>query len=163
MKAFYLAASIKMSCLVSYLMTLVAEGLLKRAVEGLSREVEYRAREVVARVLLPERVDGSVVEKYFRKALRHGAWRRLPAHSRGLLLALRRWGVVKSPTLRAVLREVFLEIELYTLRGRALFYGAIVALAEGWGRLGELVSKASRLLTLGIFYLNLPTVYRFYG
>ena len=147
----------------AFSMTLVAEGLVEKASEGLSEVAVAEARRVVAEILLPSRITGSLVEKYFRKALRLGVWGRLPLESRGLILALRRWGLVKSRVLEGVLKGIFLEIELAGLRGRALFYGALLSLREYWGRLGELVRNAGRLLTLGIFYLNSPTIYRFYG
>jgi len=63
------------------------------------------ARRAVAEHLVPERIDKHVIEHYVRKALRYGAWRRLPRESRLLLWAVARYiNVVKSPVLRGVIR-----------------------------------------------------------
>jgi len=99
--------------------------------------------------------------RYVRKALRSGAWQRLRRESRLLLRAVARYiRVVKSPVLREVLRGILLEIEPFTLRGRAVFYGVLVALRRG---LVEALRDLKRLITLGIGYLNLPLMWRVLG
>ncbi|RLG79468.1 MAG: hypothetical protein DRO13_06010 [Thermoprotei archaeon] len=71
--------------------------------------------------------------------------------------------MIKSPTLKSILYKIFLEIELYTLRGKALFYGIILAMKNTIYKLQEVLKDYSKLLTLGIFYLNNPPMYRIYG
>ncbi|MGC8983279.1 MAG: hypothetical protein ACP5KA_05995 [Desulfurococcaceae archaeon] len=145
-------------------MSVLVASLVERAGEGLSSGLALRAREFVAELLVPKTVTGAVVEKYVRKAIRTGAWRVLKQESRALLLALRRWkSALKSPVLLSILREIFVEVELYTLRGRALFYGFVVAVKSHFEKLAEILRDVPRLLTLGIFYLNSPLHYRIYG
>ncbi|QOR94568.1 hypothetical protein IMZ38_01110 [Thermosphaera chiliense] len=119
------------------------------------------ARSLVAEHLVPENIDRDVLKRYVRKALRNGAWRRLRRESRALLwAAAKHLHKVKSPVLRDVLRGILLEIELSTLRGRAVFYGALLALRQG---LTQVLGNLKRLITLGVGYLNLPTMWRVLG
>ncbi|WP_440059988.1 hypothetical protein ACSU1N_02205 [Thermogladius sp. 4427co] len=142
-------------------MTIIVSALASQAHSTPVRDLVSKARRFIARVLLPRHVDRFVVEKYVRKAIRTAAWRSLRVESRALLLALRRFqGVVKSMVLKSILYDIFVEIELSTLRGRALFYGFIQAIRNG---LEQVLGDLKRVLTLGIFYLNTPTHYRFYG
>lgn len=97
----------------------------------------------------------------FRKALRLGLWGFLEPEKRALILVLRRWvGRVKSPVLIKILEEIYVEIELNTFRGRALFYGVLVALRSG---LLEVLESLKFLLYLGISYLSNPPLFRFLG
>lgn len=141
----------------------LASGLLRLLEERLDPQAASAAAEAVSRLLLPRRMDGRTVEGYVRKAMRLGVWRRLRHEARALLLALRGWGPVRSPTLREVLRRILLEIELAGLKGRALFYGALMALRGALRGLRELLARPAYLLALGISYLNTPPMYRVYG
>jgi predicted nucleic acid-binding protein len=127
---------------------------------GVSRDSLEVARSVVAKHLLPRLITREVLQHYVRKALRVGAWSRLRRESRALLIAARSLPVVKSPVLKGILREIFLEIELHTLRGRAVFYGVLVALRQG---LLHALRDCKRLITLGVGYLNLPLAWRVLG
>jgi hypothetical protein len=127
---------------------------------GVSRDSLETARSVVAEYLLPGLITRDVVQHYVRKALRVGAWCRLRRESRALLLAVRFLPIIKSPVLNSILRGVFLDIELYTVRGRAVFYGVLVALRQG---LLSALGNLKRLTTLGIGYLNLPLTWRVLG
>jgi len=55
---------------------------------------------------------------------------------------------------------IMVEIELSTLRGRAIYYGVLVALRSG---LREALGDFKKLITLGIGYLNLPLMWRVLG
>jgi len=143
-------------------MTAIASALAAAA-GSLQAGVVEAARQVLARVVLPSRIDGSVADRYIRKAMRSGAWRLLKPEARALLLALRRWGPVRSPTLRSIVEGILLEIELRTVRGRAIFYGALISLKRLGLALSEALGSVRRLLCLGISYLNSPPMYRFYG
>jgi len=87
-------------------------------------------------------------------------WYKLKQESRALLIASKSLLVVKSPVLKNILRGIFLEIELCTLRGKAVFYGVLVALRQG---LIEALGNFKRLITLGVSYLNLPELWRVLG
>ncbi|MDK6027914.1 hypothetical protein QPL79_00845 [Ignisphaera sp. 4213-co] len=87
----------------------------------------------------------------------------LKPESRALLLALRRWGVVKSSTLKSILLNIFLEIELCTVRGKALFYGIILTMKNCVEKAINIVRDFGKILYTGISYLNNPPMYRIYG
>lgn len=107
---------------------------------------------------------GGVVNTYVRKAIRHGAWRTMSWESRALLLALRSWkGVIRSRTLREILSWIYLEIDLHTMRGKAILYGYIIALNKARELLIDIVANLSKLVILGVMYLNLPLLHRIYG
>ena len=44
-----------------------------------------------------------------------------------------------------------------------MFYGIILAMKSTVYKLHELLKDVARLLTIGIFYLNSPPMYRVYG
>ena len=144
-------------------MTTLMAKMAELAEEGIGQPVASRARELLAKMILPKRVTGEIIGKYVRKAIRVGAWRYLKQESRALLIIARRWRLIKSPTLKSILYKIFLEIELYTLRGKALFYGIILAMKNTIYKLQEALKDYSKLLTIGIFYLNNPLMYRIYG
>ena len=141
-------------------MALIASAWSAALENGVSRDYLETARSVVAEYLLPGLITRDVVQHYVRKALRVGAWGRLRRESRALLLAVRFLPIIKSPVLNSILRGVFLDIELYTVRGRAVFYGVLVALRQG---LLSALGNLKRLTTLGISYLNLPLTWRVLG
>jgi len=128
--------------------------------ESVGGEAVDLAKRTVSRFLVPVRVTGETVDHYFRKALRSNAWWKLRRESRALLYASRALRVVKSPVLLSILRELFLEIELSTLRGKAVYYGVLVALRQG---LREALGDLKKLITLGVGYLNLPLMWRVLG
>jgi len=101
--------------------------------------------------------------RYVRRAVRLGIWRRLRPESRALLLVARRFEVLRSPVVTSIVRRLLLEVEVHTLRGRALLYGALIALRDPFLRLAGVLRDATKLLVLGISYLNNPPLLRFYG
>jgi hypothetical protein len=140
--------------------TIIASAWCELIERGVSRDAVLLAKSTVLELLVPSVVTRETVNYYIRKALRSGAWWRLRRESRALLLASRFLPVVRSPTLLGILREVFSEIELSTLRGKAVFYGVLLALRQG---LREVLRDLKRLVTLGVGYLNLPVMWRVLG
>jgi len=126
-------------------------------------EIPHEARELLADLIIPKRITGDVVDKYFKKAIRVGVWRRFSHEKRALLYLSRFLRIIKSPVLRSILIEIFLEIELCTIRGRALFYGILVSLRSHLHRMREILRDVSRLLVIGLSYLHNPPMYRVYG
>lgn len=118
------------------------------------------AKSIVSKFLVPRDVTMGTLEYYYRKALRSNAWWKLRRESRALLLASRFLSSIKSPVLLSILRELLLEIELHTFRGKAVFYGVLVALRQG---IHEALGDLKRLITLGVGYLNLPLMWRILG
>jgi len=134
-----------------------------RAVKGGSTVVEY-ARKLLLDLIIPDKISKSVVESFFRKALRVGVWRLLRPEQRALILVLRVWGrEVRSRKLVEVVRNVFLEIELSTLRGKALLYGIVITIKSRVELLKDLLRNIGYVLALGIMYLNNPPILRIYG
>jgi hypothetical protein len=137
--------------------------LFSRVVED-SPRVLGLARSVLLDLVIPSRITGAVVERFYRKALRSGAWRRLRAEQRALIQVLRRWrGEVRSKKLVEIVRGILLEIELSTFRGKALLYGVAIAVKNGLLRAGNVVKDVGYLLAAGIMYLNNPPMLRVYG
>jgi len=91
------------------------------------------------------------------------AWYHLERIDKGILILTRRLPLIKSSTPKSILSRIFLEIEMYTTRGKALFYGIIISVHNTLDRLHELLENVSRLLTIGLFYLNNLPMYRIYG
>lgn len=119
--------------------------------------------ELVSRVLIPKVITRSVIESYLCRALRSRAWFRLSRVERALLkVAHRVVEVVKSPALADVLRKVFLEIELNSLKGRALYFGFLLALRMG-EPLAHLLRRLTYVMMLGINYLSNPPLFRVFG
>jgi len=127
--------------------------LLRKAGEDVLRPLE--------RVLLPRVIGGNVVKYCVWKAVRVRFWRSLIPGPRALLRAASVWrSVVRSRVLDGILGEIFLLVGLETLRGRALLYGALVALRSG---LQDLLDSVEGLLCLGVSYLTNSLVFRFLG
>jgi len=114
-----------------------------------------KVRESIGGVL-----TSSLISRFIRKAIRTGVWFMLPTTSRALLLASRCLKIIKSRVLREILMGIMVEIELSTLRGRAIYYGVLVALRSG---LREALGDFKKLITLGVGYLNLPLMWRILG
>jgi len=128
------------------------------------RVVEYVKSLMTKVIALSFDSAGGTVKTYIRKAVRTGAWRHLKSESRALLLALRSWKrSVKSPVLRSILTRIFVEIELHTTRGKAIFYGILEAMREAREVLSDLSRNLSKIVAMGIQYMNLPLLYRIHG
>jgi hypothetical protein len=135
----------------------------EKAVENSSTVVED-AKKMLLNFVIPDRISRAVVEKFFRKALRVGVWRYLKTEQRALILALRIWGrEVRSRKLLEIVRGMFLEIELSTLKGKALLYGIAIAIKNGSEALKNLFKNIGYILATGIMYLNNPPMLRVYG
>ncbi len=137
--------------------------LMVDAGEELGEGQKRKVADVLADVLLPKVIDRGVIERSIRRALRNRSWFKLSKLQRALLkVASRVVKVVKSPTLAEVLKKVLLEIELNSLKGRALYFGFLIAM-----RMGEPLTHLFRRLTyvmmLGINYLSNPPLFRVLG
>jgi hypothetical protein len=113
-----------------------------------------KVREIIGGVL-----TSSLISRFIRKAICTCVWFKLPTTSRALL-ASKFLKIAKSRVLREILVGIMVEIELSTLRGRAIYYGVLVALRSG---LREALGDFKKLITLGIGYLNLPLMWRVLG
>lgn len=123
------------------------------------------ASRFLAKVLIPQPLSPQVLSKYVRKAFRSGAWRVLSPEEKALLIFLSKYWrkEVRSETLTEVLRKVLMKIELTTLKGKAILYGLVEYVRMGFGSLTDAIKNITKLLCLGISYLNNPPMYRVYG
>ena len=144
-------------------MSVIAAGLAQALGEGAGPHVLENAKQLASKVLLPQRITGTLIAKYIRKAMQAGAWLHLPREARALLFLARRLTLARSPVLTEVLRRLLLEIELHTTRGQAVLYGIIVALKQAPGLLKNLTNTLHIILYLGISYINNPPHLRIYG
>jgi len=131
-----------------------------------SRADASMVKRLLMKILVNKDPDKTFVEYYVARSIRNGTWRMLRAEARALLLAIRFWrGSLRSRVLKEVLKEIFLEIELLTLRGKALFYGLLILLRKSVGGLRNILSLKSlgEILVIGLSYINNPPLYRVYG
>jgi len=144
-------------------MTILEAGLAELAGEGLGQQITEEAKELLAQIILPQEITRQTIEKYIRKAIQIHAWYHLKRLDKSILILTRKLPKIKSPTLKSILHKIFLKIELCTTRGKALFYGIILSMQNTMYKLYDLLKNVSRLLTIGLFYLNNPITYRIYG
>lgn len=123
-------------------------------------EVTNKFKELV----LPKVITRDLIISYVRKALRTRVWFSLSPYQRALLkaLTLSRVYVVRSRVLKELITELLLIIERGTLKGKALWYGLVIAL-NMCKYLKNIVLNVETLLYLGINYLNNPPIFRPYG
>jgi hypothetical protein len=123
-------------------------------------EVTNKFKELV----LPKVITRDLIVSYVRKALRTRVWFSLSPYQRALLkaLTLSRVYVVRSRVLKELITELLLIIERGTLKGKALWYGLVIAL-NMCKYLKNIVLNVETLLYLGINYLNNPPIFRPYG
>ncbi|MEM1510003.1 MAG: hypothetical protein QXZ48_08635 [Zestosphaera sp.] len=127
----------------------------------LLQDTSHTIKQLILRELPPAGFTSDVIEKMFKKAVRLKIWKNLKPEARALILALRKWkNKINSPTLKTILEEIYVEIELNTLKGKALLYGVTIALRDG---LLEVIQSVKSLLCLGISYLSNPPLFRFLG
>ena len=144
-------------------MTILEAGLAELAGEGLGQQITKEAKDLLAQIILPQEITRQTIEKYIRKAIQIHAWYHLKRLDKAILTLTRKLPKIKSPTLKTILQKIFLQIELHTTRGKALFYGIIISMSNTMHKLHELLKNIPRLLTIGLFYLNNPPIYRVYG
>lgn len=129
---------------------------------GVSNVVEVTSK--FKELVLPRVITRDLIISYVRKALRTRIWFSLSPYQRALLkaLTLSRVYVVRSRVLKELITELLLIIERETLKGKALWYGLVIAL-NMCKYLKSIVLNVETLLYLGINYLNNPPIFRPYG
>lgn len=139
--------------------------LAELSAKGIDADLVERVKSIISKALISEEsFAGGMATSYIRKAFRTGAWKKLNPISRALLLAVSMWrGMVKSKTLRGILTRIYVEIELHTVRGKAIFYGVLIALSRARELLLDPARNLKLLIVMGIQYMNLPTLLRIYG
>ena len=131
-------------------MSLIASAL---ATHTISSEVISRAKLILSRILF-KTLTSTLITSYIRRALRLKIWFKLPPESRALLLALiKTVNRVKSQVLHQIVSRILIEIEIATLRGKALLLGVIHSLRQG---VQQVVNDIKKLLVIGLQLLNHP-------
>jgi hypothetical protein len=111
------------------------------------------------RVMRIERIDLVFIEKLARKAMRLGVWARLNPFERSIIYVLR--GFLKkgykvvSRELHMIIAKIYAEVEMYSLRGRAVLIGIMVRV-----RSGRDLGTIEELLVEGLQFMNRPIPYR---
>ncbi|MEM0474653.1 MAG: hypothetical protein QXS11_05105 [Zestosphaera sp.] len=134
----------------------------------LLQDTSHTIKQLILRELPPAGFTSDVIEKMFKKAVRLKIWKNLKPEARALILALRKWkNKINSPTLKTILEEIYVEIELNTLKGKALLYGVMIALRDGilqyLNTTQETINSLKKLICIGISYLSNPPLYRHLG
>jgi len=145
-------------------LTIIAFELSRLAEESAGDySVVVKAECLLMERVIPDNITPRVVERYIRKAYQSRAWYFLPRIDKLILILARRFQRVKSPKLKSVLKRIFLAIELHTVRGKARLYGLVMAFKNSLYELEELLRDLTKVLIIGLFYLNNPPAYRVYG
>ncbi len=149
---------------MTYLSEILAHTLMQEELD----KTHVLARKFISRILIPTHLTSQVLRRYIRKAIQNKSWYRLSQLQRALLYATSKTvNRVRSPTLRKLLEEIILEIELAGTKAQALYYGIILLIKQSPNLLQTLLTKTKqllgKLLFLGISYLNNPPIYRIYG
>lgn len=133
--------------------------------EGLGQHITQRAKQLLAQLILPQKITKYEIERYYRKAHRTKAWRKLKPEAKALLyLARKTINLAKSEVLVSTLRAIFLEISLHTLKCQALLYGIILHLEQSITISEDLLkNRFTQILATGINYINNPLIFRIYG
>jgi len=124
-------------------------------------EVSSRFKELV----LPKVITKDLIVSYVRKALRTRVWFSLNPYQRALLKAITysKVYIIRSRVLKELVSELLVVIERGSFRGRALWYGLVVALNMYKYLLQDWVFRVESILYLGINYLSNPPIFRAYG
>ena len=120
--------------------------------------IKHYYRELIA----PKEITHETLEKTFRKALRLRIWKKLNPLKRALLYVAKKTITtqVRNPTLKQILTQIIIEIDKHTFKGKALYYGLIIALNRMKILGTKILRNLTALLYLGISYLNESPIYQ---
>jgi len=133
--------------------------------ENVEDKTYNSVKKLFYKTLLPQTITRNDLISYLRRSLRNGSWKLLTKVERSILyLSTKLLHKVKSVILKRQLLEIMYKIELSTVKGRAIYYGILLALKRKLTYLFKsLENHIGHILYLGISYLNNPPVYRIYG
>ncbi len=135
-------------------MSMIAIALVKTTI---SQSTASQAKEILRKILFPQPLQVETIVKYMRKAFRLGIWHRLKPEQKALLRAVTKTlKIIKNPTLHTLITQILVEIELATIRGKALLLGVVYVLKEKTQILTQIIRNLSTLLVYGLQILNHP-------
>jgi len=126
------------------------------------RKIEETIKHYYRKLIAPKEITHETLEKTFRKALRLRIWKKLNPLKRALLYVAKKTITtqVRNPTLKQILTQIIIEIEKHTFKGKALYYGLIIALNRMKILGTKILHNLTALLYLGISYLNESPIYQ---
>jgi len=102
-----------------------------------------------------EKIDLKTVESMIRRSMRLGAWRKLPEEKRAFLRAIRnflkRGQKIASNIVIDILKKIYMEIEIHSLRGKAILIGILIRTRRNNSIDTE---NPEELLVEGLQYIN---------
>jgi len=108
-----------------------------------------------------EKIDLKTVESMIRRSMRLGAWRKLPEEKRAFLRAIRnflkRGQKIASNIVIDILKKIYMEIEIHSLRGKAILIGILIRTRRNNSIDTE---NPEELLVEGLQYINRPIPFR---
>jgi hypothetical protein len=108
-----------------------------------------------------EKIDLKTVESMIRRSMRLGAWRKLPEEKRAFLRAIRnflkRGQRIASNIVIDILKKIYMEIEIHSLRGKAILIGILIRTRRNNSIDTE---NPEELLVEGLQYINRPIPFR---
>jgi hypothetical protein len=142
-------------------MSSLASSIAKSIILDLGTDSLKPFIEYLSKLFPIMRINLDLINRIFRKALRLGAWTMLKASERAMLMALRRYlasgGVIVSRNVIEIVKRIYAEIEIHSLRGRAILVGIITCLRRN---IDPLSRGEEELLVEGLQYINRPVPYR---
>jgi len=108
-----------------------------------------------------EKIELKTVESMIRRSMRLGAWRKLPEEKRAFLRAIRnflkRGQKIASNIVIDILKKIYMEIEIHSLRGKAILIGILIRTRRSNSIDTE---NPEELLVEGLQYINRPIPFR---
>jgi hypothetical protein len=108
-----------------------------------------------------EKIELKTVESMIRRSMRLGAWRKLPEEKRAFLRAIRnflkRGQRIASNIVIDILKKIYMEIEIHSLRGKAILIGILIRTRRSDSIDTE---NPEELLVEGLQYINRPIPFR---
>jgi hypothetical protein len=96
-----------------------------------------------------------------RRSMRLGAWRKLPEEKRAFLRTIRnflkRGQRIASKIVIDILKKIYMEIEIHSLRGKAILIGILIRTRRSNSIDTE---NPEELLVEGLQYINRPIPFR---
>jgi hypothetical protein len=148
---------------------LIVSGQIMSLAPSLAKSIMINLDLDYLKTLLPhlskyiaiEKIDLKTVESMIRRSMRLGAWRKLPEEKRAFLRAIRnflkRGQRIASNIVIDILKKIYMEIEIHSLRGKAILIGILIRTRRNNSIDTE---NPEELLVEGLQYINRPIPFR---
>jgi hypothetical protein len=148
---------------------LIVSGQIMSLAPSLAKSIMINLDLEYLKTLLPhlskyiaiEKIELKTVESMIRRSMRLGAWRKLPEEKRAFLRAIRnflkRGQKIASNIVIDILKKIYMEIEIHSLRGKAILIGILIRTRRNNSIDTE---NPEELLVEGLQYINRPIPFR---